>query len=83
VLIAVTDMGCGMPSEIVAKAIDPVFTTRPVGKDKAVCWPSVESRRTVLRRQKSGDGATSRICFSTNKFRASFDYQKSKRLPTK
>jgi PAS domain S-box-containing protein len=32
VMIAVTDTGCGMPPEVVKKAIDPFFTTKPVGK---------------------------------------------------
>jgi PAS domain S-box-containing protein len=32
VMIAVTDTGCGMPPNIVKKAIDPFFTTKPVGK---------------------------------------------------
>ncbi|MGV2103926.1 ATP-binding protein [Rhizobium sp. 21-4511-3d] len=32
VMIAVTDTGTGMPPEIIKKAIDPFFTTKPVGK---------------------------------------------------
>ncbi|WP_354541210.1 ATP-binding protein [Rhizobium sp. OAE497] len=32
VMIAVTDTGCGMPPDIIKKAIDPFFTTKPVGK---------------------------------------------------
>lgn len=32
VMIAVTDTGCGMPPEVIKKAIDPFFTTKPVGK---------------------------------------------------
>ncbi|WP_342633724.1 ATP-binding protein [Neorhizobium lilium] len=32
VMIAVTDTGCGMPPEVIEKAIDPFFTTKPVGK---------------------------------------------------
>ncbi|WP_426124416.1 response regulator [Pararhizobium sp. PWRC1-1] len=32
VMIAVTDTGCGMPQDIIKKAIDPFFTTKPVGK---------------------------------------------------
>ncbi len=32
VLIAVSDMGSGMPPEVIAKAFDPFFTTKPTGK---------------------------------------------------
>ena len=32
VLIAVTDMGSGMPPEVIAKAFDPFFTTKATGK---------------------------------------------------
>ncbi|WP_426230415.1 ATP-binding protein [Pararhizobium sp. DWP3-4] len=32
VMIAVTDTGCGMPQDVIKKAIDPFFTTKPVGK---------------------------------------------------
>jgi PAS domain S-box-containing protein len=32
VMISVTDTGCGMPPDIIKKAIDPFFTTKPVGK---------------------------------------------------
>ncbi|WP_275784725.1 PAS domain-containing hybrid sensor histidine kinase/response regulator [Pararhizobium gei] len=32
VMIAVTDTGCGMPPDIITKAVDPFFTTKPVGK---------------------------------------------------
>jgi|APAra7269097635_1048570.scaffolds.fasta_scaffold00042_70 PAS domain S-box-containing protein len=32
VMISVTDTGCGMAPEIIKKAIDPFFTTKPVGK---------------------------------------------------
>jgi PAS domain S-box-containing protein len=32
VMIAVTDTGTGMPPDIIKKAIDPFFTTKPVGK---------------------------------------------------
>ncbi|WP_426237973.1 ATP-binding protein [Pararhizobium sp. DWP1-1-3] len=32
VMIAVTDTGCGMPPGVIKKAIDPFFTTKPVGK---------------------------------------------------
>jgi PAS domain S-box-containing protein len=32
VMIAVTDTGTGMPPEVIKKAIDPFFTTKPVGK---------------------------------------------------
>jgi CheY-like chemotaxis protein len=31
-MISVTDTGCGMPPDIIKKAIDPFFTTKPVGK---------------------------------------------------
>ncbi|MFN7090553.1 MAG: ATP-binding protein [Allorhizobium sp.] len=32
VMIAVTDTGTGMPAEVIKKALDPFFTTKPVGK---------------------------------------------------
>jgi signal transduction histidine kinase/ActR/RegA family two-component response regulator len=32
VMIAVTDTGCGMAREVIDKALDPFFTTKPVGK---------------------------------------------------
>jgi CheY-like chemotaxis protein len=32
VMIAVTDTGCGMTPEVIKKAIDPFFTTKPVGR---------------------------------------------------
>lgn len=32
VLLEVKDTGCGMPTEILNKALDPFFTTKPIGK---------------------------------------------------
>ena len=32
VVIGVSDTGTGMPADVVAKAIDPFFTTKPVGE---------------------------------------------------
>lgn len=32
VLVAVTDRGCGMPAAVLARALEPFFTTKPVGE---------------------------------------------------
>src|SRR6185312_16372298 len=32
VMIAVTDTGCGMTREVIDRALEPFFTTKPVGK---------------------------------------------------
>jgi len=41
VLLEVTDTGCGMAKEVLEKALDPFFTTKPVGKGTGLGLPIV------------------------------------------
>jgi PAS domain S-box-containing protein len=41
VLLEVVDTGCGMPSEVLNKALDPFFTTKPMGKGTGLGLPIV------------------------------------------
>jgi PAS domain S-box-containing protein len=41
VLIAVCDTGSGMPPEVIARALEPFFTTKPVGKGTGLGLPQV------------------------------------------
>jgi signal transduction histidine kinase len=38
-MLAVTDTGHGMTPDLVARVIDPFFTTKPDGKAPTLAWP--------------------------------------------
>jgi C4-dicarboxylate-specific signal transduction histidine kinase len=48
VAVAVSDTGCGMPPDVVARAFDPFYTTKSVGKGTALVYcRHMESRSNV------------------------------------
>jgi signal transduction histidine kinase len=66
VMVAVTDTGLGIPSEIVTKVFDPFFTTKPVGKGTGLGLSQVygfikQSRGHIKIYSETGSGTTVKI----------------------
>lgn len=66
VMIAVTDTGTGMPPEVIKKALDPFFTTKPVGKGTGLGLSQVfgfakQSRGHLKIYSEVGQGTTMKI----------------------
>jgi H+/Cl- antiporter ClcA len=66
VLIALTDNGCGMPPDVVAKAFDPFFTTKGAGKGTGLGLSQVhgfvkQSGGHVKIYSKPGEGTTIKL----------------------
>ena len=64
--ISVTDTGCGMPTEVVEKALDPFFTTKPEGKGTglglSIVYGTVKAHRGRMELQSQpGHGTTVRL----------------------
>lgn len=63
VLLAVIDTGSGMPAEVVDKAMDPFFTTKPLGKGTglglSIVYATVKAHQGQIRIQSApGQGTT-------------------------
>jgi PAS domain S-box-containing protein len=68
VVAAVTDSGCGMPSEVMKQALEPFFTTRDVGQGSGLGLSMVygfvkQSGGGIAIESKVGRGTTIRLCF--------------------
>ena len=66
VLLQVADTGCGMPREVLEKALDPFFTTKPQGKGTglglSIVYGTVKAHRGQFRlRSAPGEGTTAEI----------------------
>lgn len=66
VLLEVIDTGCGMPKEVLDKALDPFFTTKPQGKGTGLGLPlvygTVKAHHGQMEIQSApGNGTTVRI----------------------
>jgi CheY-like chemotaxis protein len=66
--LTVTDTGCGMPPEVLARAVEPFFTTKPVGKGTGLglarVYGTVKAHGgTVELQSRPGQGTCVRMLF--------------------
>jgi PAS domain S-box-containing protein len=66
--VTVTDTGCGMPQEVLAKALDPFFTTKPQGKGTglglSIAYSTVKAHKGEMQIQsEEGRGTSVQIRF--------------------
>jgi CheY-like chemotaxis protein len=72
--VLVEDTGCGMPQEVLARALDPFFTTKEVGKGTglglSMVYSTVKAHRGRLELQSEpGLGTRVRLCFPATESR--------------